>query len=105
MELEPPPNKLMELIGEMAGSSEEEIPCIYLEDQLDTEICRYKGEEHTNESPLSWWNNCKRRYPLLSRLAKQYLAILATSVPCERIFSAAGPVVNDKKIVPATQQC
>ena len=55
------------------------------------------GEEHTHQPPLLWWNSCKGRYPLLVQLAKKYLAIPATSVPCERVFSAAGHVVNEKR--------
>ena len=56
LELVPPPkklNKLMELIGEMAGSSEEEIPCISFEDQRDMSI-DIRKKSYT--SPLSWWN-------------------------------------------------
>ena len=83
-------HKVLEFIGEMAGSSEEIESYLPLEEQLDTEICRYKGEEHTDMSPLLWWNNFKGRYPLLSQLAKHYLSIPATSVPCERVFSEAG---------------
>ena len=101
--LEPPPkkskgeHKLMEFIGEMVGSNEEGESLTSLEDQLDIEISRYMGEEHTHQPPLLWWNSCKGRYPLLVQLAKKYLAIPATSVPCERVFSAAGHVVNEKR--------
>ena len=52
------------------------------------------SEENSNESPLEWWGVNKKRYPLLSQLAARYIAIPATSVPCERVFSLAGHVVN-----------
>ena len=68
-----------------------------LEEQLDLELCRYKGEEATNQSPLLWWKSCQGRYPLLSQLAKYYLSNPATSVPCERVFIRAGHVVNSKR--------
>ena len=90
-------HKLMDFIGEMAGSSKKMESCLSLEEQLDTEISRYKGEEHTDKSPLLWWSSFKGRYPLLTQLAKHYLAIPATSVSCERVFSEAGHVVNKKR--------
>ena len=81
----------------MAVSIKEIESYLPLEEQLDTEICRYKGEEHTDMSHLLWWNNFKGRYPLLSQLAKHYLSIPATSVPCKRLFSEAGHIVNEKR--------
>ena len=50
------------------------------------------------QSPLKWWGDNKRRYPLLFQLAARYLAIPAMSVPCERVFSIAGHVVNQKRV-------
>ena len=47
--------------------------------------------------PLQWWKSYQGRYPLLSQLAKHYLSIPATSVPCKRVFSRAGHVVNAKR--------
>lgn len=99
---EPPPNrpkgmhKLLEFIGDedMECNSERETS---LDNVLEIEISQSKGEESTNEAPILWWATNKGRYPLLSQLAAHYLAIPATSVPCERVFSTAGNVVNDKR--------
>ena len=68
-----------------------------LEERMKTEILRYIGEEQTSKSPLQWWKENKSRFPLLSQLAARYLAIPATSVPCERVFSAAGHIVSEKR--------
>ncbi|CAG8816177.1 26866_t:CDS:2, partial [Dentiscutata erythropus] len=35
-----------------------------------------------NTDPLSWLKTYQTRYPILSRLAKNYLTIQATSIPC-----------------------
>ncbi|CAB5205976.1 unnamed protein product [Rhizophagus irregularis] len=39
--------------------------------------------------PLEWWKNHSMEYPTLSKMAKDYLAIMPTSVPCEQFFSIA----------------
>jgi hypothetical protein len=42
---------------------------------------------------LAWWKDNSDKYSRLSVLARRYLAVLSTSVPSERIFSAAGLIV------------
>ena len=44
--------------------------------------------------PLQRWKLNEHRYPKLSFLVKTILYIPATSVPCERLFSSAGYIVN-----------
>lgn len=53
---------------------------------------------------LNWWHTKEKKYPLLSSLAKLYLAIPATSAPSERLFSGATNTVTDKRsrIAPET---
>ncbi|KAK7901739.1 hypothetical protein WMY93_018508 [Mugilogobius chulae] len=65
------------------------------------EVQRYLSEAYLSrgEDPLKYWESRKDIYPHLHRLAKDYLHIPATSVPCERVFSKAGEVVRLKRKV------
>ncbi len=46
------------------------------------------------QDPLLWWKNQAVAFPLLSELARFFLAIPATSVPSERIWSDGGQLVT-----------
>lgn len=57
----------------------------------EAKINSYLGENPTplNVTPVNWWRANTERFPRLSKLAWQYLCIPGTSVPSERVFSAA----------------
>lgn len=63
------------------------------------EVQRYleDGMLNRNLDPLKWWKDHKYNYPFLHILAKKTLCCLGTSVPCERIFSKAGLILNDRR--------
>lgn len=63
------------------------------------EMDKYLNEPLINrhENPLLWWSERKKIYPRLYEIVKRRLCIIATSVPCERIFSKAGQVVTDRR--------
>lgn len=63
------------------------------------EIKCYLAEDliYRKEDPLEWWKARSAIYPYLAKLAKQCLAIVATSVPSERIFSTAGQIVSERR--------
>lgn len=47
-----------------------------------------------SESILNWWKRNEATFPTLARMARDYLAIQATSVPAERLFSKASLTVR-----------
>lgn len=49
------------------------------------------------EDPLLWWKSRSNTYKFLTDSAKKHLGVLATSVPSERVFSAAGQVISDRR--------
>lgn len=65
----------------------------YLEEPI---LCR-KDVTGMYQDPLRWWHQRRHIYPKLYQIMKTRLCIMATSVPCERIFSKAGQTVNEKR--------
>ena len=68
------------------------------EDTIDMNIEKYMAEPSclSIEDPLIGWKDRRNVYPTLSRVARKYLAIPASSVSSERIFSLAGNLVTKK---------
>jgi len=62
-----------------------------------TELDAYFEEPpQINIQPFEWWKVQEHKFPILAKLAKKYLPIPATSVPCEH-SSQAGNIVNKKR--------
>lgn len=63
---------------------------------VESEVSAYVREyvNTDDEDPISWWKQNSTKYPRLSVLAQCYLALPATSVPSERIFSSAGLILT-----------
>ncbi|KAJ4930290.1 hypothetical protein JOQ06_019295 [Pogonophryne albipinna] len=64
-----------------------------------SEVQMYFAEPaiHKKDDPLRWWRENKGRFPVLSKLARSFLCIPATSTPSERIFSVAGNICSQKR--------
>ena len=61
----------------------EEIECYLSAPNLDVEV-----------NPLLWWKVEGVHYPMLSKLARKYLVICATSSPSEHVFSSSGKTMT-----------
>ena len=66
------------------------------EDSPEVEIERFMSLPalKQDQNTLLWWKRNAEEYPHLSKLAKTFLCIPATSVPAERVFSSAGLIVS-----------
>lgn len=75
------------------------------EDLLQDELQRYLAAEllNRNECPFKWWKNNQVKFPRVARAAKKYLAIPATEVSSERLFSTAGNVVTHRRSLLSTE--
>lgn len=48
-------------------------------------------------APLEWWKNYEQQYPRLACMARDYLAIPATSVSSEQCFSSSKNLITDNR--------
>ena len=56
------------------------------------------SEISLKKDPLAWWDLHSKKFPILSKLARIFLAIPATSTPSERLFSDAGNLMSFKRM-------
>lgn len=63
---------------------------------LKKELEQYLKEPRAtrNEDPLHWWKRHELQFPILAKMARDFLSISATSVPAERLFSKASLVIR-----------
>lgn len=87
------PAKKRRLLG--AGLSDEEEEA----EGAKAELEAYRAERKLKSDgcPLGWWRERKDNYPLLSKLARKYLAVQATSTPAERVMSTLGLVLDSRR--------
>ena len=79
---------------------------LYYNVDCDQEVDTYRtmaghqfneGKLDVKANILMWWKVHAVRFPYLSRLARRYLAMSATSASVERLFSVSGQVVTSKR--------
>ena len=59
--------------------------CGGVEAMVDQYLCE-PLIDYKSGDPLKWWNENKRRFPLLVELTKRFLSAPPTSVPSECLF-------------------
>ena len=66
-------------------------------DKVANEIKDYIDTPNADQDtkPLEWWKGRQEKYPVLSKIARDYLAVRPTSVPSERKFSSSGLLIGD----------
>ena len=65
--------------------------------ELKQFINRPTVDRKSNPDPIVTWKALENEYPHLSSMARNYLTIVATSTPCERLFSHSGLIVNQMR--------
>lgn len=70
-----------------------------VENNINNEVELYLITPTTDEKSdiLAYWNSNKEQYPILSKMARDYLSIPSTSVRCEEMFSDAGELDSTKR--------
>jgi hypothetical protein len=58
------------------------------------ELKNYLTEPETEAEPLLWWKANSIQYPVLARMALDFLAVQATSVSSEQVFSVAKHTIS-----------
>jgi len=61
---------------------------------IEDELERYLALPSISSDSLLWWSQYEDKFPILSKIAQEYLAIQGTSVPCEQAFSMAAHTVS-----------
>lgn len=72
---------------------------VSVRENLAEEFDKFCAEATVAEgiNPFDWWVVNKSRFPNVAVVARQYLAIPATSVASERLFSKCGLVCSDRR--------
>ena len=77
---------------EETGSSAQVLPG----EAINVELSLYLQEVRLDaeSDPLEWWKLHEITFPMLSKVAKKFLAVPATSAASERLFSRSGKIAT-----------
>ena len=53
--------------------------------------------ESQSVNPCEWWKHHRTQYPILSKIARDYICIPSTSVPSEQAFSKSGELISKRR--------
>ena len=66
-------------------------------DEYDIWMAAIDEDDQYVEDPIAYWHSQRRRYPRLSQMALDLVTIQAMSAECERLFSAAGNLLDHSR--------
>lgn len=67
------------------------------EDEVGLFFKATRVKEHFGIDPLAWWKINEKRFPNVAKLARDILAVQASSVASESTFSVSGNLVSDSR--------
>ena len=80
------------------------MPTAELQQTSPEQHCRKEWDSYKNirdvsrkANPLEWWHTHGDKFPILSVLAKRFLAVQATSASSERVFSHASRIMSHNR--------
>ena len=89
----PKPSVLDDLLGVSSTSMDVDPSSVNGETELNAYM---RVQQVANDTdPLMWWKQHQEEFPRLARMARQYLAVPASSASPERLFSSVGLVKSD----------
>lgn len=83
-----------ELVHNQGNKKKKSNP-VYASDELSLYLAN--PVTYLSFDPLEQWEDMKNVFPLLYKQARIHFSIVATSVPCERLFSKAGATMNQAR--------
>lgn len=95
----PEDNKMSMIWSSFDKKASQFVPSGTRRSKAIVEVDRYLEEPllKRSENPLEWWRKNAYNYPHLSELVKLKFGTVATSVPCERLFSKSGQLISDRR--------
>ncbi|XP_030247727.1 zinc finger BED domain-containing protein 1-like [Sparus aurata] len=96
-EKQPPKKRRMSVF--LLGSSDTDTDEDDGEESIKQCVDRYKAEPKMDMEgcPLQWWSKREGAHAWLANIARRYLSTPATTVPCERLFSLSGHIIQKKR--------
>jgi hypothetical protein len=96
---QPLPKKPKHGLGQILGNYASSSSCKQMTTSEELDMYLQLPNEDIDSSPLAWWKSStnNKKFPSLSKVAKKYLCICATSVASERLFSTGGDIVTPSR--------
>lgn len=96
-----PPSALSSLLGGMFSDKRNlsNNNNLTVRESVDKELKDYENEVSVelDTDPLEWWKAHQLQYPIMAKLAAQWLVVQGTSTSSERVFSTAGLTITDRR--------